>query len=80
MSYIYENKYYKVELGDSLDESSWKGGSVYSLINKDTGVIEMQHTVLPNIISYAQQFEKALDALAKEEKELDTSAKDILNA
>lgn len=79
---MYENKNYKVEVRES-SEPDHKGITVYAVVNKATGVVEMEHTILPHIINYAMQLNESLENIFssdKEEwgKEHGGSAKDLL--
>jgi hypothetical protein len=60
---IYENGYYKVIVGDSNMIEDYK---VYKVINKRTGVAEVEDSMLPKIIDYAVQLNEAVDKIGDE--------------
>jgi hypothetical protein len=61
---VYENNNYTVTVGPS---QLLEGAEVYLCRNKYTNVIEVEDTMLPKIIDYAQQLDSAATELMENE-------------
>ena len=60
---VYENDNYTVVVGESNMIEDYK---VYKVINKRTGVAEVEDSMLPKIIDYAVQLDEAIDKIVDE--------------
>lgn len=48
----------------------------YNVLNKETGMVELETTILPEAIMAAQQFSGTMDTIRKEKEEKDKENKD----
>ena len=60
---IYENVHYRIEMGKSTHDG--EGIACYKVINIQTELVEMEVTVLPTAIQYADEFSKTLASIEK---------------
>lgn len=64
-NYIYQNDDYVVSIGDPLLKEFPDGVKVYQVWNKETDVLELETTVLPEALSTAYQFSNMLEEIEK---------------
>lgn len=60
---VYENEHYRLVVGKSTHDG--EGVSCYQIINKETEVVEMEVTVLPTAMQYADEFSTKLESMQK---------------
>lgn len=63
---LFKNEYYAVVINEAIITEDYKG-LIYSLVNKNTKMVEYEDHFLPSIISVAKNAERGLVDLFKPE-------------
>lgn len=58
---IRENQHYKIVVGESILHQGDNPTTCYQLVNKETGVVETETTILPQAMDWMEEFSRLLE-------------------